>query len=329
MIKRPCHILYRGLLFFALFLAITGYVPAQSPQDQLHSRLIAGINLYSQGKWQEAVSELRRVQVEAPSRELRGEALFWISMAELSAGEYEEALQDMDALEAADPQSRRLKELPYHRGRVLYYLGRYNEAIVLLKGYADSLAPLPGAVQSPAEMSQRAAALYWTGECLFSMGQLDRAAEIFLLITQEYPGNPKYEASLYRLDLIKQKKVENELLGLLKWSHEESLKNMEEYRRREASYDQALSAYQKRINDMLRDTRLQDLEDTNSRYREQLDSAEERIRTLESTLLETSTALEKVRSSSTADRLRALKLSAQELETRMKDPEANTRRDGR
>ncbi|MDR0877922.1 MAG: hypothetical protein LBN21_07700, partial [Treponema sp.] len=82
--------------------------------------------------------------------------------------------------------------------------------------------------------------------------------------------------------LVNQKKIEIELLALLKWSHEESLKTQEEYQKREKSYDQALIAYQKRIADMLKDTRLQDLESANAEYRRLLAEAQERLRLYES-----------------------------------------------
>ena len=297
-----------------LFLAITASVNSQSLYtdpvlnqsqgsrafEQAQARLQSGINLYSQSKWREAVLELRRVQAEAPGRELRAEALFWISLCELSAGEYEESLQDMAALEETDPGNRRLVELPYHRGRALYYLGRYNEAIVLFRVYMDSLFAKSGLSQP--DRSKVAAAHFWTGECLFSMGQLDRAGDVFQLITEEYPESPKYEASVYRLALINQKTVEIELLGLLKWSHEDSLRNMEEFRRRESAYDQALSASQKR------------LEDSNTRYREELTQAEERIRSLENALRETSSTKEKARDSASVERLKSMKRNAEELE---------------
>jgi len=283
---------------------------AAGGQEQAQARLMGGVNLYSQGKWREAVSELRRAQAEAPGKELRGEALFWISLSELSAGEYEQSLRDMDALEETDPGSQRLKELPYHRGRVLYYLGNYNDAIVLFRIYMDSF---------PADTGRKAAACYWTGECLFSMGQLDKAGDFFRLITEDYPSSPKYEASVYRLAMINQKKVETELLGLLKWSHEDSLRNMEEYHRRESAYDQALSAYQKRIADMQKDTRLQDLEDSNNNFREQLVLAEERIRSLENTLKESSSTREQTGGSDPLERLKAMRTSAQELENLIRE----------
>jgi TolA-binding protein len=287
--------------------------------SSLLARLQEGINLYGQGRWREAVSELRRVQAETGSKAQRSEALYWIGLAELSAGEYEAALEDMEALEQSDPGNRRVGGLAYHKGRVLYHLGRYNEAIVFLKGYADAVPVKPDGSQSSQDSSKKASALYWIGECLYSLGLLDRAGDVFLIITEEYPQSPKYEAASYRIALINQKKVETELLALLKWSHEESLKTMEEYQRRERSYDQALIAYQKRIADMLKDTRLSDLENENAQYRQQLASAEERIRLLEGELRQ---ALAEFplgspsggdAASNTAARLKAIRSSAEEL----------------
>jgi TolA-binding protein len=276
----------KGPCLFFLFCMAAGYGFAQnsgyspgnqafpaSPASPALARLQRGIKLYGEGKWREAVIDLRRAQAEALSPEQRAEALYWISLAELSAGEYEAALRDMDELSRAAPSSPRRAELPYHAGRAYYYLGRYDEAVVLLKDYSDRVRE--------GEDSRKSAALYWIGECLYSLGQLDRARDIFTLITEEYPQSAKFEASSYRIDLINQKKIEMELLALLKWSHEESLRTMEEYQRRERSYDQALIAYQKRIADMLKDTRLADLENANASYRKQLAEAEERIRALE------------------------------------------------
>ena len=321
--NRQGPVLCHWVWVLILLLTLVNNAIAQVPQ-YAETRLKPGIDLYSQGKWREAVLELRRVQAEVPNKELRAEALFWIGVSELSAGEYLEALRAMEDLVKTDPKNPRVAELPYHRGRALYYLGSYDEAIVNFKVYSDSITAGTGAGLNAADSYRKAAALYWMGESLYSMGQMDRASDVFTLVTEEYPGSPKYEASIYRLSLIKQKKVEGELLGLLKWSHEESLRNMEEYHRRESSYDQAMGAYQKRIDDMLKDTRLSDLERENEAYREQLKFAEDRILSLETALGETSSAPEEARSSSSLERLKILKSSAQELESRIGGPDRNS-----
>jgi tetratricopeptide (TPR) repeat protein len=269
-----------------LFLGV--YAFSQTPAggsagaDGVLSRIQAGVNLYGQSKWGEAATELRSALEGTSVKAHRSEALFWLSLSEMALEDYEGAVRDMDEMETTDPENWRIGEMLYHKGRVLFFLGRFDEAILLLKGYADSI-PETGNI-SPQDASRKSSALYWVGECLYSMGLLDRAVEVFLYITEIYPQSVKYEAAIYRLALINQKKVEAELLSLLKWSHEESLKTMEEYERRERSYDQALIAYQKRIAEMLKDTRLADLENSNARYREQLAMAEERIRVLEDNL---------------------------------------------
>lgn len=258
---------------------ITGHVISQTRTE--NTGLQGGINLYGAGKWKEAVTELRRFYGETRDTGQKAEALYWIVQAELAAGEYEASIRTMDELEGTAPFSQRRQEIPYHRGRAYYYLGRYDEAVVLLKAYSDSLPAGGNAADNAGIATRKSAALYWIGECLYAMGQLEKAQEIFLLITEQYPQSAKFEASSYRIALIDQKRIETELLSLLKWSHEESLKTIEEYQRRERSYDQALIAYQKRIADMLKDSRLADLEKANAEYRRLLSAAEERIAFLE------------------------------------------------
>jgi hypothetical protein len=117
---------------------------------------------------------------------------------------------------------------------------------------------------------------------------------------EQYPQSVKYEASSYRLALINQKKVEVELLSILKWTHEESLKTVEEYQRRERTYDQAIIAYQKKIAEMLRDSHLAELEASNAEYRRRLIEAQARITALEQRLEEAGSARSATRYTNTA-----------------------------
>jgi tetratricopeptide (TPR) repeat protein len=255
----------RLLFFLILFAALITAAAAQTGGS-----LQYGIDLYGAGRWREAVIELRRAGAADPS--VRAEALYWIALAELAAGEYEASIRDLETLELQDPKHSRTGELAYHKGRAFFYLGRYDEAMVILRSYADGIDE-----QGPGGASRKAAALYWIGECLFALGQLDRALEVFTIITEQYSSSVKYEASAYRIALINQKKIEAELLTILRWSHEESLKTAEEYQRRERSYDQAIIVYQKRIAELLRDPRVAELEKANADYQRQLSEAENRI----------------------------------------------------
>jgi TolA-binding protein len=272
------------LLVSAVFLSLP-LGPAFSQTTGELSSLQSGINLYGAGRWREAVIELRRAQATAEGAE-RGEILYWIALAELAAGEYDASLRDMEEMERTAPQSPRIAEISYHRGRAFYYTGRYEEALMLLKTFADGINN-----DGAANAARKSSALYWIGECLYSLGQLDKAQETFLVIIQQYPQSAKFEAASYRNALINQKKIEVELLDILKWSHEETLKTVEEYQRRERTYDQAIIAYQKRIAEMMKDTRLADLENANNEYRRQLADAEARISQMEARLSESSPAL--------------------------------------
>ena len=252
----------RSSLTLVLIVCMYGILFAQSPKELLNK----GMEYYRDGKWQDAVLTFRRVQTNTEDMALKNEALYWISLSELFAGAYDAALQDVESyLKNTSPaDSKYYYEAIYNKGRILYYLSQFDGAIPVFKTYAD-------AVQDP---SRKSSAYYWIGECLFALGRLDEARNTFLLITEKYPQSPKYEAASYRIALVDQKKIENELLNLLKWSHEESLRTVEEYQRRERSYEQAILAYQKRIADMLKDTHLADLEKENKELKQKLAAAE-------------------------------------------------------
>jgi tetratricopeptide (TPR) repeat protein len=255
-----------GFLLVCLLLFAAGSAFSQNPQSQFSQRLQRGVNLYRESRWGEAVTELRVAQAEAINTRQRSEALYWIALAELSASDYEAALRDMDELERTG--GGRIVDIAYHRGRAYYYLGYYEEAVVLLNEYVLNTGQT--------EKARISASYYWIGESLFALGQTDRAKDFFQAIIDWYPESAKFEAASYRIALINQKKVETELLALLKWSHEEYLKTIEEYRSRERTYDQTLNAYQRQLADRDR----ADLES----YRRQLAEAQDRIRTLEGLL---------------------------------------------
>lgn len=222
---------------FAHICLVFSLVWAQSGESSLDR----GILLYSERKWQDAAASLRLAEADTALESRRAEILYWIALAEMGEGKYEEAVRELDKIASVDAKSSWGIEAQYHKGRCLYYLGSYDDAIIVLKEYADIAA---------GDAMKTASAFYWVGECLFSLGQFDLAQDVFYRIIDEFPESVKYEAAGYRIALINQKKVEAELLAMLKWSHEESLKTVEVYQRRERSYDQAIIAYQKRIADM-------------------------------------------------------------------------------
>jgi TolA-binding protein len=258
-------------LLFGLLLLIAGVIFAQE-RPQYSQFFDYGTNLYHASRWMDAAAQFRSAQEIADNTGDWSEALYWLILAELAASDYGSALRDMDLLERRAPGSARSKDIVYHRARAYYNLGYFEDALVTFKRYNDNA--------KDDDYLRKAAAFFWMGECLYSMGQLEKAEEFYNWIITQYPGSPKYEMSSYRIDLIKQKKIEQELLTLLRWSHEESLRTNEDYQRRIRAYEQALDFYQKRVAELSSDTRVVDLENMNAEYQDKLASAEAEVRRL-------------------------------------------------
>jgi chromosome segregation ATPase len=96
-------------------------------------------------------------------------------------------------------------------------------------------------------------AYYWSGEALFELGHLSRARTLFQTVVEDYPTSFRVEAARYRISIIELKSREEELLKLLRFSHEESLRALEEFRQREQTYQEALAEYRRRLASLSED----------------------------------------------------------------------------
>ncbi|MDC7126301.1 MAG: hypothetical protein PQJ46_12090, partial [Spirochaetales bacterium] len=79
------------------------------------------------------------------------------------------------------------------------------------------------------------------------LGRLNEAEKMYYQIIYNYPSSYKVEACNYRLSMIEQKYREQSLVDLLKMTHEEYLKSLDEFQLREKTYENALDSYQKRL----------------------------------------------------------------------------------
>lgn len=227
-------------LFLLLFAAFTLY--AQDP-------LMAGLDAYAKSDWSTAILSFRRA-VSLPGS--GSEPWYWLIMSELASGDYQASLSDMERFTRSFPEDARIPDITYQEGRVKYLLGNHEESIQTLYRFVSRW---PDHEMVPS-------AYYWVGENLYSVGRFDEARSVFSLVLNTWPQAIKREAASYRIALIKQNTKEEELLKLLKMSHEESLRVIEDYQRRERTYEQAITAYQKRISDMIKNTRTGELEGT-------------------------------------------------------------------
>ncbi|MCL2214659.1 MAG: hypothetical protein FWC06_05545 [Treponema sp.] len=238
----------RGCIIWLILLVLISGVfsyAQESGIDQYARRYQNGILFYQMSRWQEAAIEFRRAQEIAANINDWSQALYWVILSQMAYSDFGSALLDMAELERRAPNSVYARDIIYHRARVYYIQGFFEEALQLFNRYNVSTS------DADRESSdRRAAAFFWMGECLYSMGQYDEAEKFYAWVIGRYPESPKIEASAYRLDIIKQKKIENELLALLQWSHEETLRTSEEYQRTIRTYEYTLNLYQRRIAEL-------------------------------------------------------------------------------
>lgn len=251
--------------------------------------LTAGLDAYAKSDWSTATLSFRRA-VSLPGA--GSESWYWLVMSELAMADYQAALADMERFTASYPEDARIPDIMYQKGRTLYLLGRYEQSIQTLYDFSS---------QWP-EHELVPSAYYWIGEDLYAVGRFDEAKSVFSLVIATWPQGIKREAATYRIGLIKQNVKEDELLKLLKMSHEESLRVIEDYQRRERTYEQAITAYQKRISDMIKDTRMGELEQQLGEEKTRSAQLMDRVSELELRNAELEAALESggVRAPSTA-----------------------------
>lgn len=228
MLRRCLHI---GLLFF---LPVLLFSQVSSGAGQLKT----GLLLFKQEKYQEAVRSFRDVIFNSESPGSQADAYYWTSRAYLAINMYEEAERNLEYFLATYPAHPLYPDALYQKGRLLYLQGDPQSSIQVLESFA---AEYP-------DSDYLGSAYFWLGECLFSLGHLEEAARVFNKVIEEFPKSVKLEASRYRLSLIEFKKREDELLKLLNWSHEEALKSVEEFQRREKAYEQAINVYQRKLS---------------------------------------------------------------------------------
>jgi len=249
------HKKLKVFIFLGLLLIIPLICGAQ--EGQYARRFQNGSDLYNLTRWHEAAVEFRRAQEIAVNVDDWAAALYWVILSELAYSDYGSALRDMNELEQIAPETTYSRDIVYHRARVYYNQGFFEEALILFNRYTESVND-----EDRVSAERRAAAFFWMGECLYSMRQFDEAEKFYSWVIARYPESPKVEASAYRIDLIKHKKIEAQLLTLLQLSHEEALRTSEDYQRTIRTYEYTLNLYQRRLAELTNSVSSLDFDDS-------------------------------------------------------------------
>lgn len=161
--------------------------------------LLTGLDAYSRGDWTASAAALERALVTLPDE--RTETLYWLVMAESSAQNYQRAVDYADAFLEQAREDSRAAEVIYQKGRVLHEAGNSEQSSAVLYRF---IADYPDHPKVPS-------AYYWIGENLYAAGSYPEARKVFSKILIDYPNSGKAEGARYKIVLIDQQAVRDEL----------------------------------------------------------------------------------------------------------------------
>lgn len=205
--------------------------------EDVPETLAAGIERFQDGQYSQAVATFRAIIADPSLRSFHGHAYYWVARTRMAEDRLDAAADAYDYfLNVYDDHLYSL-QAAYDRARLFYLAEDYESTIQAFSAFVDANE----------ESDLVANALYWTGESLFELGQIASARRYFLEVVEGYPSSYRVEAARYRIDVIDLKQREDELLQLLRWSHEEYLGALEEFQDRERAYEEALRTYRNRL----------------------------------------------------------------------------------
>ncbi len=224
-------------IFFVLMFTLSSLVIAfsDSKADWLKEEEKSK-KLFKDGKYDEAIILFREIILSSEKESLKNEAYFWIAKAYMNNGKYKLAEANLEYyLSNFKSDGLNYPEAFYQKGRLLFLQEQYSQSVeqlnLFLKEYPND--PLVSN------------AYYWIGESLYATGQFEDSILVFNIVINKYPSSNKKEASVYKLRLIEHKKSELVLQNLLKWSYEQYISSLNQFKVKERSLNQAIDMYEK------------------------------------------------------------------------------------
>ena len=242
----------------------------------------SAINDFQTGLYSQSLSQFRQLLLEPQYKAYHGTAYFWIAKVLIVENRIVDAERNLEFFLSNFPTNASYAEGLYQRGRILYLGATYESAII---AFSDFTSQYPDSPFVPN-------AYYWTGEALFNLGQIDAAEKMFISVIEEFPTSYRVDAARYRLAIVNLSRREQELLKLLQWAQEDSVQSIEEFRRKELEYQEAITSYQASLaNNISNETvneevnrlrkRIEVLETERNRLRQRSNEQIETIRRLE------------------------------------------------
>ncbi len=225
----------KKIISLTVFLVLTAFSAYAQTGNQF---LDKGISSFGKGKYNESLSSFRDVVIDSNFKDYHPDAYFWIAKSYIALRQLDNAEENLEFFILNYPDHKYYQEALYQKGRLMFLQEDYENCIQECHHFLE-LYP---------ESVYAANAYYWTAESLYNLGRLDEAESLFSHIVYNFPASYKVESANYRLGLIEQKYREESLVELLKLTHEEYLKSIEEFQVREKTYENALDSYQKKLS---------------------------------------------------------------------------------
>ena len=227
--------------------------------------LLVGLDAYSRGDWTAAVESFEWVLTTAEPND-RTEALYWLVMSEASAQNYERALEYADAFLESASEDERAAEVRYQKGRLLHLSGDYEASSDILYRFIEKYPDHP----------KIPSAYYWIGENLYAAGNRTEARKIFNEVVEKYPQSGKVNESRYKIVLIDQQSVREELLRMAcEAQAEETSESGEAEQKQDEYFADRLTAVEEKLDEISAALSRIAEEQENRRIREQQQKAEQ------------------------------------------------------
>ena len=210
-----------------------GFAQSSGPASDLKD----GVDQFRNSQYDKAILLFHNVILDPNAGPQKAAAYLLIAKSYMAIGKLDDAAHNLEFYLATYPGAADYEEASYQKGRLLFLQEEYENALQALQAF----------IAGYAKSTFVSSAWFWAAESMYGLGRLDDAQAVYQKIVADYPTSSKVEAAQYKLSLIQLRKREVELSKLLKWSHEELLKSVEEYQNREKAYVQAIEAYQKRL----------------------------------------------------------------------------------
>ena len=205
-------------------------------REESRTLLNNGIEAYRRSNFFASANAFHNVMENGTAAE-KADAYFWFAKSLMALERFDEASINLEHFIRNFPGSSFYPEAFYERGRLLYFQREFDAAVVAFENF---LSRFP-------ESDFAANAYFWAGESLFALGNLEPAERMYEIVISRYPTSSRVEAARYRFTLIGLKYREEELLKLLKWSHEEYINSLGARRNLERIYAEIVSSYQRQI----------------------------------------------------------------------------------